>query len=421
MRPVRASAAHQETPPQVAPSDQIAVGFLGVGRMGLSNIRDFALQPEVRVEAVCDVYAPHLEKAEQDMKVKGYSDFREVLDRQDIDVIVISSPDHWHPLMAVMACQAGKDVYVEKPVSVAVVEGRQMVEAARKYDRVVQVGTQQRSGVHFKNAVQILRRGDIGEISAARTWMFGNAFPKGIGNPQDSEPPAGLDWDLWLGPAPKAAFNANRFGVGDRWSTFRYFWDYAGGMMTDWGVHLLDIVQWAMNVDGPISASAGGAKYMIRDNRQTPDTLSVTYEYPNFLCTFENRACNSSSISSRRYGIEFYGTNGTLVIDRQGFEITPEIERQGEREVARMHWMKEENRNNQHLDHVRNFIDCLKSRKQPVSDIETGHHSTTVCHLGNIAYRTGRKIVWDAKEEKIVGDAEAAKLLSYEYREPWKL
>jgi len=282
----------------IAPSDQVVMGFIGTGRMGNSSLRTFSDHPGFRIAAVCDVYQPNLDKALTELENRSvtadsYKDFRELLERDDIDAVNISSPDHWHPLMAVMACQAGKDVYVEKPISVTVAEGRKMVQAARKYNRVVQVGTQQRSGTHFQKAAQLVKDGELGAITAVRTWNMGNNFPDGWGNPPDSEPPAGLDWDFWLGPAPKVPFNKNRFGVApDRWSTFRYFWDYAGGMMTDWGVHLIDIVQWAMEVKYPETVYATGGKYQIKDNRDTPDTLVASYQYPGFVLTYENRDCN---------------------------------------------------------------------------------------------------------------------------------
>ena len=195
--------------------------------------------------------------------------------------------------MTVMACQAGKDVYVEKPTSVAIAEGRKMVEAARKYNRVVQVGTQQRSAKHFQQAAKLVQDGGIGKVAAVRCWNVGNQFPDGIGNPPDSDPPADLDWDLWLGPAPRRPFNANRFGVvPTNFSYFRWFWDYAGGMMTDWGVHLIDIVQMAMKVDAPTSVSAVGGKFCLTDNRETPDTILASYQYPGFVMTYENRTTN---------------------------------------------------------------------------------------------------------------------------------
>ncbi len=405
-------------------NERVAVGVIGTGRMGLSNLEDFAKQPQVEIAAVCDVYQPNLEKGLKATsgKAKTYKDFREVLDRKDIDVVIVATPDHWHALPTVLACQAGKDVYVEKPISTVLEEGKRMVEAARKYNRVVQVGTQQRSGTHFQKAVQLVQDGFIGKVSFVRTWNYENEFPEGIGNPPDSDPPTGLDWDLWLGPAPKLPFNWNRFGVGDRWSTFRYFWDYAGGMMTDWGVHLLDIVQWAMKVDGPNAITASGGKYYLQDNRDTPDTLQVTYEYPGFTCTYESRKCNGNSMYDKGYGIQFHGTDGTLFLDRSGFQLYPEKRKSGEKEVDRTAAVQMGEVNDSHLDHVRNFLDCVKSRKLPISDIEIGHRSTSACLLGNVAYRSKQRILWDAASQRLAqGGPEPRKLLSREYRAPWKL
>jgi predicted dehydrogenase len=346
-----------------------------------------------------------------------------MLDRKDIDVVFVSTPDHWHALNAVMACQAGKDVYVEKPISITIDEGRKMVEAARRHNRVVQVGTQQRSGKHFQKAVEIVRSGKLGKISFVRTWNFGNQHPNGIGNPADSEPPKNLDWDMWLGPAPKVPFNANRFGVSpDRFSSFRWFWDYAGGMVTDWSVHLLDIVQWAMNVDYPSDVSATGGKFYLQDNRETPDTIVVTWNYPGFVCTYENRECNGNALNGKGYGITFHGTEGTLFVDRSGFELFPETRRESrDKVVNRTEPMKGENSNSQHEDHVRNFLECVKSRNKPICDIEIGHRTTSTALLANIAYRTGRRIVWDGTNERIVGDREASRFLSKAYRKPWSL
>src|SRR5258706_6193684 len=247
----------------VSPNDKVKIGFIGTGRMGQSNLTTFMKHPEVEVAAVCDVYGPNLDAAAKIAggKAKALKDFRQLLEMKEIQAVVVASPDHWHPLLTIFACQAGKDVYVEKPVSVYLNEGRRMVEAARRYKRVVQVGTQQRSGIHFQKAVDLIRNGAIGKVSFIRTWNYGNSFPEGIGNPPDGDPPKDLDWDLWLGPAAKVPFNANRFGVHpERWSSFRWFWNYAGGMMTDWGVHLLDIVQWEMNVEGPSEISSQGGK-----------------------------------------------------------------------------------------------------------------------------------------------------------------
>ncbi len=405
-------------------SDKVIVGVIGTGRMGQDNLQDFARQPDVEIAAVSDVYQPDLDKGLKatDGKAKPYKEFREILDRKDIDVVVVATPDHWHALPTVLACQAGKDVYVEKPISTTIEEGKRMVEAARKHGRVIQVGTQQRSGLHFQKAIQLVQEGFIGKISFVRTWNYSNECPEGIGNPKDSEPPSDLDWDLWLGPAPKAAFNSNRFGVGERWSTFRYFWDYAGGYMTDWGVHLLDIVQWAMKAEGPQAITASGGRFYIQDNAETPDTLQVTFEYPGFICTYENRWDNANSMYGKGYGIEFHGTDGTLFVDRSEFTLTPEKKSTGKKEVARTPSMQMSSVNDEHFDHVRNFLDCVKSRQRPISDIEIGHRSTSACLLGNIAYRSKERIVWDVASQRLAqGGPEAKRLLSRDYRAPWKL
>src|SRR5690349_10446030 len=295
--------------------------------MGRMDLTDFAKQPDTEVRAVCDVFRPSADQARQMSggKAEVFSDFRRVLERKDIDAVVIGTPDHWHALMTVLACQAGKDVYVEKPTSVAIAEGRAMVQAARKYNRIVQVGTQQRSQPHFQKAAEIVQSGQLGDVTLVRCWNAGNLPAAGIGNPPDGAPPEGLDWDLWLGPAKKVPFNPNRFGVDpNAWSHFRWFWDYAGGMMTDWGVHLIDIVHMAMQVDAPLEVSTIGAKLHLTDNRETPDTIVATYRYPEFVMTYENRVCNSMPITGRLYGIEFLGSAATLFVDRERYELRPE-------------------------------------------------------------------------------------------------
>lgn len=407
-------------------NDRVIVGLVGAGRQGTYDMEDFGRQPDVEIAAVCDVYEPNLQNGLRAVKGKAqtYKDFRQILERKDIDVVIVGTPDHWHPLVMVEACKAGKDVYVEKPISHTIDEGKLMVEAARKYNRVVQVGTQQRSGKHFQEAVRLIRQGFIGKVSFVRTWNYDNQYPEGIGNPPDSAPPSTLDWNFWLGPAPKVQFNPNRFGVyPDAWSTFRYFWDYAGGFMTDWGVHLMDIVQWAMQVDGPNVITASGGKFYIQDNAEMPDTLQVTYEYPGFVAVYENRWDNGNSMYDKGYGMEFHGTNATLFIDRSGFEVIPEKRRVGKKSVDRSPSMKMERVNNAHFDHVRNFLDCVKSRQRPISDIEIGHRSTSVCLLGNVAYRSKQRIEWDVEKQQLQekNNSSARQYLTRDYRAPWKL
>lgn len=406
----------------VGANDRIGVGMIGVGRMSRGHLENLLAEPGADVRALCDVYEPNLRwAAAKAPAAKTHTDFREVLGRDDIDAVVVGAPDHWHALATVMACDAGKDVYVEKPSSVAIAEGRRMVEAARRNDRIVQVGTQQRSAPHFRYAAELVRGGTLGDVTFVRTWNYGNDAPEGIGSPPDGSVPEGLDWDMWLGPAPKVPFNENRFGVFlnddleyQRWASFRWFWDYAGGMMTDWGVHLIDIVQWAMDAEAPETVSTHGGKLVLKDNRQTPDTLQATYRYPGFVCTYENRVANGFPLDGHGYGIFFHGTEATLFVDRGGFRIVPEGEDEG---VP----MQAQSLPASHARHMRNFLDCVKSRQAPISDIEIGHRSTSTAILGNIAYRTGHQISWDAKSETIRGDPEASKLLGLAYRAPWKL
>jgi predicted dehydrogenase len=428
--------------------DRITLGLIGCGGMGRSNLQNFLKMRDAQVAAVCDVYEFNRNRAlkmAEDQKgagpVAAVDDFRRVLDRKDIDAVIVATPDHWHAIPTILACEAGKDVYVEKPISHNIVEGRRMVQAVEKHKRVLQMGTQQRSGPHFQEAVKLVRDGTIGKVTRVATWNYGNQSPNGAGNHPDSAPPQGLDWDFYLGPAPKVPFNTNRF----LWN-FRWFWDYAGGMMTDWGVHLIDIVHWAMDVKAPLAVTAAGGKYVIQDNRDTPDTLEALYEYPGFVMTYSNRVLNARGNSGKGYGIEFYGTDGTLFLDRSGYEIYPETSgalempqaaHLREVELYEAEQRKEWNRtrqvrkarsvavvgegSEQNLNHTRNFLDCVKSRQKPISDAETGHRSTSACQLANVSLRSGRKIRWNAGAETVEGDAEAARLLTREYRAPWTL
>jgi predicted dehydrogenase len=417
-------------------NDRVRLGVIGTGRQGTDDMQTF-MRHGVEVVAVCDVFDPNLQKG---LKAAGgnaqtFKDFRKVLDIKDIDVVLVATPDHWHPLPMVMACQAGKDVYVEKPICVAVEEGKKMVEAARKYKRVVQVGLWQRSNAHFQKAAEVVQSGALGKISFVRTWNYANNYPDGIGMVADAEPPAGLDWDMWLGPAPKVPYNWNRFGVGDRWSTFRYFYDYANGWPGDWAVHLMDIVQMAMKVEGPTGISARGEKFFLKDNSDIPDTLQITWEYPTFVAVYENRLCNGNSLFEHPYGIVFHGSDGTMFLDREGFQVFPESAEQGDyREVHRPgSGMEHEERGKSpamkmsRIDdglvvHVGNMLECMRTRNRPAADIEIGHRSSSCCLLGNVALRSKERLEWDVPNQRLTkGGPAAQKLLNREYREPWKL
>jgi predicted dehydrogenase len=376
----------------------------------------------------------------------GYQDFRRVLDRKDVDAVFVSTPDHWHAPIAIMACQAGKDVFCEKPLSHTLHEGRMMVAAARKYDRVFQTGSQQRSATHFQKVVDLIHRGHIGQITEIECWNEENDTPEGAGNPPDSAPPAGLDWDLYLGPAPQVPYNRNRY----IWH-YRWFWDYSGGMMTDWGAHHMDIIQWAMKVDGPLSAAAAGGRFCLKDNCQTPDTLMTVFEYPGFIVRYSVRMGNSRRLEGRPNGIAFYGTNGTLVVDRGSWEVVPENAPRFPNDYDRVAaWLQTGNvaqpagfdrgirtparprcealsESGLKIDpacqeaHIENFLDCVRTRRRPVADVETGYRSVSACHVGVIAYRLGRKVRWDAQSESFPGDREAQALMTKKYRTPWSV
>ena len=408
----------------IGANERVGMGLVGVGRMGRGHLNRMLtdMKEAVDVVALCDVYEKNLRFASQKAPDAAvYADFRELIDHPDVDALMVSTPDHWHALPTVYGCQAGKDVYVEKPSSLSIPEGRRMVQVQQETGSVVQVGTQQRSSTVFKEAVHRIRSGVLGPVTFVRSWNYGNEYPAGFGYPPNEDPPPGLDWDMWLGPAPMVPFNASRFGAlqdeeyqYERWATFRYFWNYAGGMMTDWGVHLLDIVLWAMNEAYPDSVNASGAKFVLEDNRDTPDTLSVTYQFPGFVCTYENRTTNRFPREAESYGITFHGPKGTLFVNRGYMEVIPEegSDLQPERIEADGTGSKE---------HFQNFLDCIKSREAPICDMETGHRSSSIAILGNLAYRSKGAVHWDGASERIIDNAEANRLYRMRYRHPWKL
>jgi len=411
---------------QTASAKKIRLGVIGCGRRARNNLRSVLRLPDdIEVVALSEVYKPNLEltlKMVPDAKI--YPDFRDLIAAKDIDAVLLTTPDHWHAYMTVEACKAGKDVYVEKPISVTVHEGQMMVKAARKYNRVVQVGTQQRSGKHFQEVADIVQSGKLGTISFVKTWNYGNMYPGGIGNPPDTKPPADLDWDMWLGPAAEREFNKNRFGVNPyQYAHFRWFWDYAGGMMTDLGIHLLDIVLMAMAEPGPRSISTFGGKYALTDNRETPDTIMASYEFPNFVCTYENRVANAYAGGLPSYGILFHGTEGTLFTNRQYWEISTEVRRFKEptpRVENRMQTSRGDAKNNSTDDHWVDFVASIRDRSKPICDIEIGHKSTAMALLGNISLRSRQRVDWDPVNET-TENKEAQSYLQKEYRAPWKL
>jgi predicted dehydrogenase len=393
----------------VGPNDKVVVGVIGTGGMGRADMRFFMQNSDVEIAALCDVHKDSLKRAVEiaGEKPKTYSDFRHVLDRQDIDAVIVGTPDHWHCVIGAMACEAGKDVYCEKPLSVDISQGREFVKAARKYGRVVQTGTQQRSGTHFQQAVLSVLRGEIGDVSLANVWIVGNLTPDGIGNPADCPPPPEVDWEMWQGPAKRHPYNPNRCLY-----NFRWFWDYSGGKMTDWGTHLIDVIHWAMGVDYPLAVAASGGKYVLKDNRETPDTMVAIFDYPGFTMVWNQQDCNGYGRDGHGYGMQFHGSKGTLFVDRGGWKITPD----GDRMKAEEHGGSAQNE-----PHVRDFLDCIKTRNRPRSDVEICHRSTSACHLANIALHVGRKIRWDGKNERIIDDKEASEYLKRPMYGGWKM
>jgi predicted dehydrogenase len=403
-------------------NDRLALGFIGIGAMGSSNLGYALRLPEVQPVAVCDVYQPTLEKAvaaagKAGQTVKAIKDFRQIIADKTIDAVCVSTPDHWHAYMTVEACKAGKDVFVEKPSSVYVEEGQKMIQAARKYKRVVQAGTMQRSGGYFKKAVEIVKSGLLGEVTFCHTWQTGAPNKKGFGRPADGPVPAGLDWDMWLGPAPKVPFNLNRWGVGvQTFPTFRYFWDYAGGAMTDWGVHLIDPVHQCFGEPMPTSISAMGGKLFVDDNRDTPDTMMATFHYPKFLLTYESRTANPMPMFGQGAATSIHGTEGTLIVKRGGCYVIPN---EGSK-ITALTYEKDQLMNDMNMPHWKNFIECVKTRARPTSDIETCVKSSTVCLLANLSMRHKTWLDWDEANWTVRQNA-VKPFLKAKYRAPWKL
>ncbi|CAN5901913.1 Gfo/Idh/MocA family oxidoreductase [soil metagenome] len=390
-------------------SERIRLGFMGVKNQGAGNIRGFSGQKTAEVAAVCDVDQNVLAAAKTLAEERGatnvlaFHDYREMLDRNDIDAIVITTHDHWHALPTVDACKAGKDAFTEKPLSLTIVEGQKMVEAARKYDRVVQTGSQQRSNDRFRRACELVRNGKLGKIKKVTVGLPGVNFD-GPAVP-DSNPPPELDYDFWLGPAPDRPYNEKQVHY-----NFRFFWPYSGGQMTNWGAHHLDIVQWALGRDdsGPVEIACESVEYHPQNLYEVPTTCTLLYTYDDGIpvhCIQGGAPFN---------GTLFEGEEGTLYIDRGKLETNP-------KEIAEADLGAEAVRLYESRSHFGDWLECIKSREKPICDVAIGHRSATVCHLCNIAARTGRTIRWDPKAEKILGDDEAAALADYSYREPWKL
>ena len=391
-------------------NERVLLGAIGCGGMGTRHLEALSVNPQCEVVAVCDCFKPRYENAVGVVKKlsgkapEGYQDFRKVLDRSDVDAVFAPTPDHWHPLITILGCEAGKDVYVEKPASPTVAEGRAMVQAARRYGRIVQLGTQQRSMTIFQDAIKLIHSGKIGTITSATAWIGTNGWGVGETHPPV---PEGLDWDRWLGPSPWVPYSPQRhYG-------FMGCHDYArGGQLTNWGVHLMDIVHWGIKQDRPLSVQAVGGSYRGGAGSENFENIEVIYEYPGCTVTWEQR--HHDVYEGHDYGIKFQGTEGELLVDRNSFDVLPAS-------LGVPKYVGEPERSWAHPPHHNNFFDCVRSRKRPAAEIEQGHRSTTPLLLAGIALKARRKLNWDAETETFRHDEAANRYLTRAYRPPWHL
>lgn len=398
----------------VAPSDRIRMGFIGLGGMGTGRLHQFMEHEDVAAVAVCDLDQKHLERAvaavekQQGQKPDTFHDFRKLLERKDIDAVMIATPDHWHALPAIAACQAGKDVFVEKPLAYSIGEGRAMVRSALKNARITQMGNHIHNDLpNYRRVVELVRSGMLGKIN--RVYCSLSSGHKGIGKPADCPPPPELDYSFWLGPAPKRPYNPNRSHF-----TYRYFWDYSGGAFIDFWCHYADVAYWALDLQAPKSVAAAGGRWVLDDNGETPDTLEVLYEYPGLILTWTLHPNGRPGYDHMGSSVIFEGTEATLVTNYSEHEV----------------WVKGKKEDNfprppqsipDSPGHIREFLDAIKSRRRTTCDIEYGFRLTKGGLLGNIAFRSGERIYWDDQRERITSSSKANRFVTRRYRKPWKL
>jgi predicted dehydrogenase len=403
-------------------SDRVRLGLIGCGGRGRYVARFMKDAPGVEFVAAADVHLPSAEAAREwaGPEARAFQDFRKLLELRDLDAVLVATPDHWHAGAAVLSLAAGKDVYVEKPISYTIHEGRAIVEAARKHNRIAQAGTQHRSAPHFAELADFVQSGKLGKVHLVRVWNYFKMLPNGIGRAPDGPVPPGLDWDMYCGPAPLRPFNPKRFK-----STFRWFWDYANGTITDFGTHRFDTVHQIMGQDRPLKVAASGGRFELNDAGEMPDILQVTYEYPGFVMSYEGcdisrhgvggrtpgmKYYHATGPDDRPHGMAFYGTYGTIFADRIGYDLYPDgdhFERKFMNTVDATPL------------HARKFIDSVRSRKPSNADIEVGHRATTIGLLGNIALKTGKKLEWDPDREDFKDAPDASRLLKRDARKPW--
>ncbi|UCH64288.1 MAG: Gfo/Idh/MocA family oxidoreductase [Fidelibacterota bacterium] len=430
-------------------NDKVRVGFIGVGNRGTQLMTRFMANDDVEVAALSDVYEPYMDRDYSKVsekilaevgdkvpkmgekfsgKVGKYKDFRKLLDLKDIDAVCIATPDHWHAIQTIMALDAGKDIYVEKPLTITLYEGRRMIEAAAKTDRIIQVGLNRRGSSIYQSLAKMIRDGKIGKVSLARAYRISNMYPDGIGKAKGVRPPRGFDWDMWLGPRAKIPYQYNIAPYKFRW------WKDYSTQMGNWGVHYMDAIRWMMGEEAPTAISAHGGKYVLDDDRTIPDTMEVTFEFASgaIIAFGIYEASGGSMIVDGE--IELRGTKGNLISSQSGYRFEPneggqfqdrdglikpeEYEFESDQSYGDL-GIKEDSTANL----IRNFLDCVKSRARDkvMCDLETGHRSTSFAHLANIALEVGDRLEWDTKNERFINNEAANELLHYEYRKPWIL
>ena len=415
-------------------NNRVRLGYIGLGNRGDQVHEAFLEYGDQETAAVCDLRDDYMDFAirKSQRSPTKYTDYRKLLDDKSLDAVVIATPDHWHALMFVQACHAGKDVYCEKPLSLTVAEGRKMVDTAAATKRVVQVGIQRRSATFLQEAVEFVRSGGIGEVTVARGFHIQNEWPNGIGMRADGPAPSEQEWEQWLGPAPYVPYNRNR-----SFYDFRWFYNYSGGQLTNFGVHYVDMLRWLIGKDSPKTVTALGGHYVIKDNREIPDTLMVTWDYGNVLVMFEQINGNGAPPNTQNSEMELRGTLGTMYIHSNRWEVVPEkvtdkeffartpLDRASEKAWNPSKTPRIEGKIVKgvvsNMPHARNFLDCLKTRAKTNCDTLTGFLSTSATQIANIALQTKSTLEWDAKAEKFTNNPAANRLLEYKYRAPYKL
>lgn len=406
-------------------SERVRLGLIGCGGRGRQLLDVFTQWPDVEVLVVSDVIESRMAEASELLTQDGNRtapdrevEHERILQRNDVDAVVIATTQHWHGRPFIQAAQAGKAIYVEKPQSHSVAEGRAMVEAAKKTGVLALTGTQQRGYAHYLGALDIVRSGRLGKIGLVECWNVHNTGNR-TGNAADSDPPAGFHWDRWLGPAPKVPFNYSR--LNNSW-----WFDYAGGMMTNWAIHHIDIILWYMNAQSPTAVACPGGKLVVDDLADTPDTAEASWKFPEFLMHYTYRGFNNFPLIQQRrsgHGILFHGNQATLLLDRSGFVLYEDRDPSKvlQQENNPRFWRDGKPGNEVDGPWQRTFIDCVKTNSKPPVTMEESHRATVCCHLANIAYQVERSIKWNGKSEQITGDDDAAGLLSRPRRQGYEL